>query len=310
MALGYLTTIATIVCIYVILTLSLNIISGYAGQASLGHAAFFGIGAYTSALLTLKLGVNFWLAAPLAMVAAGAVGALVGVISLRIKGDFLAVTTIGINFVIVTVFEYSDFFGGAYGIMGIQYPTLFGLKISKGYYLLMCLGFVGLCVLFSLLVSKSWLGLALEAIRENEEAAEASGINCAKFKVIAFAFGCAWAGLAGVLFAHFMRFITPNDFAFPISITIVSMMVVGGIGTIRGPILGALIMAALPELLRPLANYRLLFYGGLIVLMTRFQPQGLFGDKAFILRMLFGRWGRSPAASPGDGPADGRRGSN
>jgi len=289
MSLGYFTTIGTIVCIYIILSLSLNVISGYAGQASLGHAAFFGIGAYASALLTLKAGINFWAALPLAMIVAGLIGALVGVISLRIKGDFLAVTTIGINFVVVTVFEYSDFFGGAYGIMGIQYPTLFGLKISKLYYLLMAAGFVALCALFNLLVSKSWLGLALETIREDEDAAEAAGINCAKFKIIAFAFGCAWAGLAGVVYAHFMRFITPNDFTFPISITIVAMMVVGGIGTIRGPILGALLMAALPELLRPLANYRLLFYGGLIVLMTRFQPQGLFGENAFILRMLFGR---------------------
>lgn len=287
MGLGYFTTIGTIICIYIILSLSLNIISGYAGQASLGHAAFFGIGAYTSALVTLNLGISFWSAIPFAMISAGVIGALVGVISLRIRGDFLAVTTIGINFVIVTVFEYSDFFGGAYGIMGIQYPMLFGLKISKAYYLVMAIGFVGLCAMFNWLVSRSWLGLALETIREDEDAAEASGINCAKFKIIAFSLGCAWAGLAGALYAHFMRFITPNDFTFPISITIVSMMVVGGIGTIRGPILGALLMAALPELLRPLANYRLLFYGGLIVLMTRFQPQGLFGDKAFILRMFF-----------------------
>jgi branched-chain amino acid transport system permease protein len=297
MGLGYLTTIGTIVSIYIILSLSLNLISGFAGQASLGHAAFFGIGAYASALLTLQLGLNFWTALPLAMIMAGIIGAMVGVISLRIKGDFLAVTTIGINFVIVSIFEYSDFFGGAYGIMGIQYPMLFGLKISKVYYLLMSIVFVVLCAMFCYLVSKSWLGLALETIREDEDAAEASGINCAKFKIIAFALGCAWAGLAGVLYAHFMRFITPNDFVFPISITIVAMMVVGGIGTIRGPILGALIMAALPELLRPLANYRLLFYGGLIVLMTRFQPQGLFGNNAFILRMLFGRCLRSAAGS-------------
>lgn len=304
MGLGYFTTIGTIVCIYIILSLSLNLISGYAGRASLGHAAFFGIGAYTSALLTLRLGISFWAALPLAMVAAGMVGALVGVISLRIQGDFLAVTTIGINFVIVTVFEYSDFFGGAYGIMGIQYPMLFGLKVKKVYYLLMSMGFVTLCGLFNLLVSKSWLGLALETIREDEDAAEASGINCAKFKIIAFTLGCAWAGLAGVIYAHFMRFITPNDFTFPISITIVAMMVVGGIGTIRGPILGALLMASLPELLRPLADYRLLFYGGLIVLMTRFQPQGLFGENAFILKMLFGRSFRpSPAGDIRSGEA-------
>ena len=297
MGLGYITTIGIILNIYIILSLSLNLISGYAGQASLGHAAFFGIGAYTSAMLTVKLGLNFWAALPLAMIMAGIIGAMVGVISLRIKGDFLAVTTIGINFVIVSVFEYSDFFGGAYGIMDIKYPMLFGLKISKMYYLLMSIVFVALCALFCYLVSKSWLGLALETLREDEDAAEASGINCAKFKIIAFALGCAWAGLAGVLYAHFMRFITPNDFTFPISITIVSMIVVGGIGTIRGPILGALIMAALPELLRPLANYRLLFYGGLIVLMTRFQPQGLFGHNAFILRMLFGQRLRSVAGT-------------
>lgn len=296
MGLGYFTTIGTIVGIYVILTLSLNIISGYAGQASLGHAAFFGIGAYANALLTLKLGLNFWAALPLSMIITGITGALTGIISLRIKGDFLAVTTIGINFVIVTVFEYSDFFGGAYGIMGIQYPELFGLKIHKVSYLIMVAVFVVATALFSFLISRSWLGLALETIREDEDAAEASGINCKKFKIIAFALGCALAGLAGVLYAHFMRFITPNDFTFPISITIVSMMVVGGIGTIRGPILGAILMAALPEILRPLAGYRLLFYGGLIVFMTRFQPQGLVGNNSFILRNLFGGIFRKIAA--------------
>jgi branched-chain amino acid transport system permease protein len=133
------------------------------------------------------------------------------------------------------------------------------------------------------------MGLALETIRENEDAAEASGINGKKFKILAFAIGCALAGLAGVFYAHFIRFITPVDFAFPVSITIVSMMVVGGIGSIRGGILGALLMAALPEILRPLANYRLLFYGGLIVLIARFQPQGLFGQNPLLLRRLFGQ---------------------
>jgi branched-chain amino acid transport system permease protein len=290
MSWGYLVTIGDVVGIYVILTLSLNIISGYAGQPSLGQAAFFGIGAYASAMLTAKAGVNFWLALPLAMVAAGALGALVGIISLRIKGDFLAVTTIGVNFVIVSLFEYWDFFGGAFGISGIQYPTLLGLTLSKGYYFVLILFFVVLTALFCLWITRSWLGLALEAIREDEDAAEASGISCKKFKILAFSLGCGLAGLAGVLYAHFMRFVVPVDFSFPISITIVSMMVVGGTGTIRGAILGAVLMAALPEILRPLANFRLLFYGSLMVLITRFQPQGLFGNQAFLVQRLFGRW--------------------
>ncbi len=290
MSWGYLITIGDIVGIYIILTLSLNIISGYAGQPSLGQAAFFGIGAYASAMLTTKAGMSFWLALPLAVGAAGVVGALVGIISLRIKGDFLAVTTIGVNFVIVSIFEYWDFFGGAYGISGIQYPSLFGLTLSRGYYLALILFFVLVTALFCLLVTRSWLGLALEAIREDEDAAEASGINCKKFKIVAFSLGCGAAGLAGVLYAHFMRFVVPVDFSFPISITIVSMMVVGGTGSIRGAVLGAVLMAALPEILRPLANFRLLFYGGLMVLITRFQPQGLFGTQAFLVRRLFGRW--------------------
>lgn len=283
---GYVITVAITIGIYIILAISLNIITGYAGQISLGHAAFFGIGAYASGMLATRLGAPFWICLPFAVVVTGIVGAILGIPCLRVKEDFLAITTMGINFVVQAVFLYVPFFGGALGISNIPAPSLGGAEMSKPAYLVM----VCLAVLFTIFVdgwlTRSWTGLALAAIREDETAAEMSGVNLTRFKVIAFILGSAMAGLAGSLYAHFMSFIGAADFGFPESIVILSMVVFGGIGTLRGPIIGAIILTVAPEFFRPILDYRTLLYGVMLVVLMRFQPQGLLGIDSFITRNI------------------------
>ena len=267
---GYLITVLITVLIYVILAHSLNIITGRAGQISLGHAAFFGIGAYTSALLYTKAGLPFWIDVPLAGVGAGIIGALLGIPCLRVRDDFLAITTMGINFVIEAVFLYIPFFGGAMGIGGISLPRWLGREMTKPeYFILILMVLVGL-LLLDYWLGRSWIGLAWDSIREDEQAAETMGVDVVSFKVLAFIMGSTIAGLAGGFYAHFLTFIMPHNFGFGQSIVILSMVVFGGIGTRWGPLVGAIILGILPEIFRPIMEYRTLVYGVLLLGMMRF----------------------------------------
>ncbi|KKM12799.1 ABC transporter permease [Clostridiales bacterium PH28_bin88] len=277
--------VAVNIGIFVLLALSLNIITGYAGQPTLGHAAFFGIGAYTSAVLTAKLGFGFWLALPLAGVVAGLVGTVLGVGSLRVREDFLAVTTIGINFVVVAIFQYVSFFGASLG-MAVPAAKIFGATMTTGGYLVLTVSLIVLTLLLCRRISSSWLGLALGGVRNEEQAAASLGIDVSKFKVIAFALGTALAGLAGSVYAHFMGFIMSSDFGFLTSVSILSMTVLGGMGTLRGPVVGAILLGLAPELFRFISDYRMLVYGGLLVVMMRFQHQGLLGDRSFLWNLI------------------------
>ena len=281
---AYIVTVSITTVIYVILAISLNIITGYAGQISLGHAAFFGIGAYASGMLATKLGAPFYLCLPFAIVVTGIVGAILGIPCLRVKEDFLAITTMGINFVVQAVFLYVPFFGGALGISNIPVPSFGGAEMTKPMYLTMVVFFILVAIAVDGWLTRSWAGLALASIREDETAAEMSGVNLTRFKVVAFVIGSAMAGLAGSLYAHFMSFIGAADFGFPESIVILSMVVFGGIGTLRGPIIGAIILGIAPELFRPILDYRTLVYGAMLVFLMRFQPQGLLGIDSFIVR--------------------------
>ncbi len=281
---AYAMTVSITIGIYVILAISLNIITGYAGQISLGHAAFFGIGAYASGMLATRLGAPFFACLPFAVVVTGAVGAILGIPCLRVKEDFLAITTMGINFVVQAIFLYIPFFGGALGIANIPAPSIHGAEMTKSAYLAMVLLFVLFAILVDGWLTRSWAGLALASIREDETAAEMSGVNITRFKVVAFVLGSAMAGLAGSLYAHFMSFISAADFGFTESIVILSMVVFGGIGTLRGPIIGAIILGLAPELFRPVLDYRTFVYGTMLVLLMRFQPQGLLGLDSFIVR--------------------------
>lgn len=281
----YFIVVAVNICIFILLALSLNIIIGYAGQPAMGHAAFFGIGAYTSAIMTSKLGISFWISLPFSFIIAGVIGAVLGLISIRLKNDFLAITTIGINFVIVAVFQYSELFGASLG-MSVDKPLILGIKMNAYHYLFLMLILIGLTSLFIRKMNNSWFGLALSSIRNDEMAASSFGIDVNKYKVLTFSIGTAIAGLTGAVYAHFMTFIYSSDFAFIVSISIISMVVVGGIGTIRGPVFGAILLGIAPELFRFMSDYRMIVYGGLLVLMMRFQPQGLLGENSFLIRNI------------------------
>ncbi|MCB6611607.1 branched-chain amino acid ABC transporter permease [[Clostridium] symbiosum] len=279
---SYIITVAVNIAIFALLALSLNIITGYAGQSAMGHAAFFGIGAYASALMT-NAGINFWLTLPAALLITGAAGGVLGIISLRLKDDFLAITTIGINFVMVALFQNMEIFGASLG-MSVKTPTFFGQKMTPLHFLVLLVILIVIVCLLIRKMTRSWFGLALSSIRNDEGAAMSLGINVNRYKILAFFLGTSIAGLTGAIYVHRMTFIFSSSFAFTVSISILSMVVVGGIGTIRGPLLGALILGAAPELLRFADNYRMILYGGILVLMMRFQPQGLLGNDSFIVR--------------------------
>jgi branched-chain amino acid transport system permease protein len=281
---GYLVTVLITIGIYIILALSLNIITGYAGQISLGHAAFMGIGAYTSALLYTRAGWSFWPAFVAAGLVAGLVGAILAIPCLRVREDFLAITTMGINFVVEAVFLYIPFFGAGMGIGGIDAPSLFGRELSKLGFLALVAAVILATIAADRWLTRSWIGLAWSAIREDELAAGAMGIDVVRFKVLAFALGSAGAGFAGSLYAHFLTFIMPVNFNFGQSMVILSMVVFGGIGTLRGPIVGAIVLGALPEISRPAMEYRTFLYGVLLLLLMRYQPDGLLGERSLLVR--------------------------
>ncbi len=283
---GYVITILITVVIYAILAHSLNIITGHAGQISLGHAAFFGIGAYSSALLYTEAGLPFWISVPLAAVVSGIIGALLGIPCLRVRDDFLAITTMGINFVVEAVFLYIPFFGGAMGIGGINLPRWFGREMTKPEYFFLIVMVFLLLLLLDRRLGRSWIGLAWASIREDEQSAEAMGVDVVRFKVMAFILGSSIAGLAGGFYAHFLTFIMPQNFGFGQSILILCMVVFGGIGTRWGPILGAIILGILPEISRPIMEYRTLVYGLLLLAMMRFQPGGLLGAESILPKFL------------------------
>ena len=287
----YTLSVATLIVIQAIAASGLNVIVGYAGQISLGHAAFFGIGAYTCALLTTATELSFWGALPVVLLVAAAVGALLGLPSLRLKEDFLAITTIGINFIVEALFLYTPFFGGALGIGGIPRVVLFGVKLKGLGFFLLCLAFLALTLVLCWAFTRCWAGLACFAIREDETAASSMGISPVRFKLLAFVLGTVLAALAGALYAHFMRFISAGDFSFPVSVMLLSMVVLGGMGTLWGPLVGAVVLGILPEVFRPLTDYRMFLYAALLLLMIRFQPGGLLGENSFVRSRLLGARG-------------------
>lgn len=226
---AYLYSIGATAAIFTLLALSLNIITGYAGQAMMGHAAFFGIGAYTAAILTQTYHVNFFLALLIAMLFTGACGALLGLISLRLQADFLAITTIGINFVMVALFNNMSITGGSLGLTILK-PMLFGTKMgNRQFFWLTFVVIVVVCLLI-IKMRRSWFGMALASINNDSAAAHSFGIDVSRYQILTFIIGTVIAGLAGGIYAHRMGYICSSDFAFVISIQILSMVVTAASG--------------------------------------------------------------------------------
>jgi branched-chain amino acid transport system permease protein len=284
---AYLLHMAILAGIYIILAVSLNLIVGYAGQVSLGHAAFFGIGAYASALTALQWHFPFPLAALGAMLAAGGCGFALGLPTLRLKEDYLAIVTLGFGVIVELVFLNLEVTGGPDGLPGIPSPTLLGLSFRpQALYLALVALALALVLGFTYRLVNSYHGRALRAIRDHEVTAQVMGINTSAYKIMIFTLAAAVAGLAGSLYAHYITFINPESFGLHTSILILCMVVLGGMGSIAGSVLGAVILAALPEALRGFHDYQDLVYGALLVTLLIWRPQGILGRGKLSLKFL------------------------
>ena len=274
--------------LYAILGLSLNIILGYAGMFHMGHAAFYAIGAYTTAILNTSYGVPVLWTLPLSGLAAALFALAVARPIIHLRGDYLLIVTIGMV-EIVRIALINDVFGitgGANGIFGIDRPQLFGFKIRQPqhfFYLIWL--FAGLTILLFSLLENSRFGRALNYLREDEVAAEGSGINTAAYKLAAFVLGAGWAGMAGTVFAAKMTIISPESFSFWESVVLFMIVILGGAGNIAGVILGAFLVVGLPEVFRDFASARLLFYGLAMMFMMIYRTQGILPPRPRIYRL-------------------------
>ena len=265
--------------IFTILALSLNLLLGYAGQLSLGHAAFFGIGAYTSALLALRLEWPFWLGLPGAAAVAGLAGWAIGRLALRVRGAYFVLVTISFAGVISLVsVNWMELTNGPLGLPGVPAPALAGLSFRTkfAYYYLVLAAAAGSYLVCHRLVG-SRLGRAFLALRENEPLAESVGVDPTRTLVLAAVVSAAMAGVAGGLYAHYTRFVSPEVFLFSYTVTMVIMVVAGGKGTLAGPVVGAVLFTVLPEALREAMawQWQMLAYGVLLVLLVFFLPRGI-----------------------------------
>ncbi len=292
------------IALVAIVGIGLNVLIGLTGQVSFGHVGFYAVGAYTVAILTTRAGLSFWLAWPLAAVVAGALGLLLALPALRVKGPYLAMITIAFSFIIQhAIIEWRDVTGGQNGIMGLVAPSVAGLQGERAIAILALASVAVVLAGYCWLARGSW-GAAMRAVRDSETAAESIGINPLVVKTVAFAVSAALAGLAGGLFAPLSGLVTPDTFSFMQSILFVLVVVLGGSGSILGPLIGAVIVGALPELLASLEDYRLLFFGALLLLVLWIAPDGVTG----LLSRLVARWRRPVAELPSAVSADAEEG--
>ena len=273
--------------IAIVLALGLNVIVGLTGQLSLGHAAFMSIGAFTSAMITIKTGLPFSINLMLTGVVTAIVAAMIGFPILRLTGDYLAICTLGFAEIVKVFFLNFEPTNKALGLTVPTAKTVVPMPI-----------YVWLIVILSIIlvtfVQSSRFGRALKAIREDEIAAEAMGINTARYKIQAFALGSFMAGVGGGLYAHFLSYINPSDFGFLKSVDILAMVVLGGLGSVPGTVIGSSVLASAPEFLRFMSQYRMLVYGALLVFLMVFRPNGLLGGVNFT-DLLLRAIGRKPA---------------
>lgn len=269
--------------INIILAVTLNLINGFTGHLSLGHAGFMAVGAYTGVVITMKLGLPLALAVAAGMAAAAFTGFLIGLPTLRLRGDYLAIATLGFGEIIRVLLVNVEYLGGATGILGIprtvNWTWLFWSVVLT---LVLVRNFVS-----------STHGRACLAVRENELAAEMMGVNTTYYKVLAFVLGAAGAGLAGVLYAHYFYVIQPAKFSFLLSFDVLVMVMVGGLGSLTGSCLGAVLLTLLSTLLQGIPEFRMVLYALMLILVAIYRPQGLLGKRELSLDLLarWMRWG-------------------
>jgi len=283
---AYIAHYLVMVGIYTILAVSLNLLVGYAGIFSLAHAAVYGIGAYASALVALKLGLGFWGGLIVAAVAGACAAALVGIPSLRVAGDYYIVASFGLQVVILTVFmNWTDLTNGHAGLAGIPRPRVFGLVIDNPFkYVVLSLALAALTYAVCHRLTNSAFGRTLRAVREDEIAAQATGKNVVLVKIVITTISSALGALGGSLYAHYITYINPSSFTLDESIFIASLVILGGTERLAGPVVGAFILLAVPEALKFLAipdtvaaPMRQILYGGLLILFMFVRPEGILG---------------------------------
>jgi branched-chain amino acid transport system permease protein len=286
----YAQDVAVNVLVYVCLGLGLNVVVGLCGLLDLGYIAFYGVGAYTYALMSVHYGLSFWLCLPLCAAFAAIAGCLIGYPTLRMRGDYLAIVTLGFGEIVrIVINNWMSLTNGPNGILGIAPPSIVVPALKDGgltfetvvmrqlswmYYIIL-----GLAVFTVVAVQRlnfSRIGRAWEAIREDETAAELMGVDTFRFKLLAYAMGAVFGGLAGAFFAARMKFVSPESFTFIESAMVLAMVVLGGLGSIPGVILGALALVALPEVFRQFELYRMLVFGGVMAVMMLVRPEGLW----------------------------------
>lgn len=280
---SYVMNILVKVSIYVTMALGLNILVGFTGLVSLGQAGFVAVGAYTTTILTTMYGWNYFLALPVCILLSVLVGVLIGLPTLRLTGTYLSIITLGFGEIVRTIIiVWEPMTRGPLGIRGIPKPSLFGFQFTManaGIYFLSIVLML-LVTLFTHLLIRSKTGRALRAIKGDEMAAMMMGINVTYYKVLAFVLAAVISALAGSLYSTQLGYIDQNTFTFDMSTMILSIVILGGMGTIRGMFIGSAILVILPEVSRSLMDYRFVIYGLILILMMRFRPQGLLGWKS------------------------------
>ena len=265
--------------LYILLVSSLNVINGYSGQFSVGQAAFYCVGAYTAGILSTTYGMSFWVILPICGVVASISSLFLSIPTAKLRGNYFTIVTLGMCEVVRLVcVNWKSLTRGPKGISGIPSPVLFGIKYPRNIFFFYVL-FVLCCLMIFLTnrILKSRVGRAWLSIRENQDAASSLGIDAAKYKTLNLAYSAFWAGIAGCIYAYYQRFIAPEIFSIDESFNIMTMNVIGGQGTLVGPIIGAIVIKLITELFRSALQYRMLIYSALIIVMMWVRPQGLAG---------------------------------
>lgn len=295
--------------LYAVLGMGLNVLTGYTGLVSLGHAGFYAIGAYASALLMVNFGFNFCISALLGSAFTALIGFLLGLPTLRLTGTYLSIVTLGFCEVVIMILQqWKSLTGGNNGLRGIPLPTIFGIQLDVAngglYYLILCIAVLVGVSCYT--IKNSNIGRTFTAIKEDEMAATMMGIKTGRYKILAFVISAFITGLAGAFSAVIKNgYIEPGNFSFDTSILILSIVIVGGLGTTRGMVFGAALLWMFPQVARPLNQWRFVIYGLLLVLMMRFRPQGALGWQSTLpyrlskkAKQLWARRKQEPSALP------------